>query len=194
VIDERGTILGSYDKVHLVPFGEYVPKFLDALIRAVGLREFVHIPGGFEPGAARSTLAIPGLPPVAATICYEAIFPGEILADGPRPDLILNVTNDGWFGQTTGPHQHFAQARLRAVEEGLPLVRAANTGISAVVDSYGRTVDKLPLGVEGIIDSNLPVAAPATVYSSAGRFSLTATLVFCLMILIVRRRHQSTSP
>ncbi|MBL0403603.1 apolipoprotein N-acyltransferase [Microvirga aerilata] len=194
VIDEKGTILGSYDKVHLVPFGEYVPKFLDALIRAVGLREFVHIPGGFEPGAARSTLAIPGLPPVAATICYEAIFPGEILADGPRPDLILNVTNDGWFGLTTGPHQHFAQARLRAVEEGLPLVRAANTGISAVVDSYGRTVDKLPLGVEGIIDTNLPVAAPATVYSSGGRFSLTATLVFCLMILIVRRRHQSTSP
>jgi apolipoprotein N-acyltransferase len=171
-----------------------VPGFLDRLIRAVGLREFVHIPGGFEPGAARTSLSIPGLPPVAATICYEAIFPGEILADGARPELILNVTNDGWFGQTTGPHQHFAQARLRAVEEGLPLVRAANTGISAVIDPFGRTVDKLPLGVEGVIDSDLPVAEPATVYKSWGRFSLTATLVICLMILIVRRRHRSSSP
>ena len=104
------------------------------------------------------TLAVPGLPPVAATICYEAIFPGEILPDGPRPDLILNVTNDAWFGQTPGPYQHFAQARLRAVEEGLPLVRAANTGISAVVDPYGRIVEHLPLGVEGVLDSTLPVA------------------------------------
>jgi apolipoprotein N-acyltransferase len=194
VIDDRGTILGSYDKVHLVPFGEYVPKFLDTLIRAVGLRQFVHIPGGFEPAGRRMTLAVPGLPPAAATICYEAIFPGEILAEGPRPNLILNVTNDAWFGQTPGPYQHFAQARLRAIEEGLPLVRAANTGISAVVDPYGRIVDVLPLGVEGIVDSTLPVAASATVYSGWGRFSLTVTLVFCLMILIVRRGQQPYFP
>jgi apolipoprotein N-acyltransferase len=192
VIDEKGTILGSYDKVHLVPFGEYVPKFLDALIRVVGLHQFVHIPGGFEPSAAHATLSIPGLPPVAATICYEAIFPGEILPDGPRPDLILNVTNDAWFGQTPGPYQHFAQARLRAVEEGLPLIRAANTGISAVIDPYGRIVDNLPLGVEGVLDTILPVAGSPTVYSGLGRFSLTATLVICLMALIVRRRRQPT--
>jgi apolipoprotein N-acyltransferase len=140
------------------------------------------------------TLAIPGLPPVAATICYEAIFPGEILGDGPRPNLILNVTNDAWFGQTPGPYQHFAQARLRAVEEGLPLVRAANTGISAIVDPFGRTVDSLPLSVEDIIDSSLPVAAPPTFYSKWGRFSLTATLLICLMILIVRRGKQSSYP
>ena len=193
-IDDRGTILGSYDKVHLVPFGEYVPGFLDALIRALGLRQFVHIPGGFEPSAKRTTLAIPGLRPAAATICYEAIFPGDILADGPRPDLILNVTNDAWFGRTPGPYQHFAQARLRAVEEGLPLVRAANTGISAVVDPFGRIMDELPLGVEGIIDATLPVAEPITLYRKVGRFSLTATLAICLMFLIVRRRHQSTFP
>lgn len=194
VIDEKGTILGAYDKVHLVPFGEYVPKFLDALIRAVGLRQFVHIPGGFEPSEKRSTLSIPGLPPVAATICYEAIFPGEILAEGPRPDLILNVTNDAWFGQTPGPYQHFAQARLRAVEEGLPLIRAANTGISAVVDPFGRVVNKLPLGVEGVVDASLPVAEPLTLYRKWGRFSLTATLSICLIIVIARRRHQSSSP
>lgn len=194
VIDDQGTILGSYDKAHLVPFGEYVPRFLDAIIRAVGLRQFVHIPGGFEPAEKRMTLAIPGLPPVAATICYEAIFPGEILGDGPRPNLILNVTNDAWFGETPGPYQHFAQARLRAVEEGLPLVRAANTGISAIVDPFGRIVDQLPLSVEANIDTTLPVAEPATVYSKWGKFSLTVTLVICLMLLVVRRGQHSTFP
>jgi apolipoprotein N-acyltransferase len=187
VIDDRGTILGTYDKVHLVPFGEYVPGFLDTLIKAVGLHQFVHIPGGFEPSDRRKPLSIPGLPPVAATICYEAIFPGEILPDGPRPNLILNVTNDAWFGQTAGPYQHFAQARLRAVEEGLPLVRAANTGISAVVDPYGRIVGSLPLGVEGVLDANLPVAKEANLSSKTSRFSLTALLAICLMTLIVRR-------
>ncbi|HZH11568.1 MAG TPA: apolipoprotein N-acyltransferase [Microvirga sp.] len=194
VIDDRGTILGSYDKVHLVPFGEYVPKFLDALIRAVGLRQFVHIPGGFEPAEERRPLHIPGLPAVAATICYEAIFPGEILPDGPRPSLILNVTNDGWFGQTPGPYQHFAQARLRSVEEGLPLIRAANTGISAIVDSYGRIVDSLPLGVEGNIDGKLPVAGAAILSSKTRSFSLTAMLTICLMALIVRRKQRTSSP
>ncbi|WP_134500776.1 apolipoprotein N-acyltransferase [Microvirga pakistanensis] len=192
VIDHRGTILGSYDKVHLVPFGEYVPRFLEALIRAVGLRQFVHIPGGFEPAESRKPLSVPGLPPVAATICYEAIFPGQILpeGDGPPARLILNVTNDGWFGQTTGPYQHFAQARLRAVEEGLPLVRAANTGISAVVDPYGRIVDSLQLGVEGVIDSDLPVASGAIHSSITRRFSLTTILMICLMALIVRRKQK----
>jgi apolipoprotein N-acyltransferase len=189
VIDHQGTITDSYDKVHLVPFGEYVPGFLDNLIRAVGLREFVHIPGGFEPSENRATLRIPGLPLVAATICYEAIFPGAILPDGPRPNLILNVTNDAWFGQTPGPYQHFAQARLRAVEEGLPLVRAANTGISAVVDPFGRVLKSLPLGLEGTIDSPLPVEISATVYGRYGMFVLTATLVICLMALVVRRRR-----
>ena len=195
VIDDRGTILGSYDKVHLVPFGEYVPKFLDALIRAVGLRQFVHIPGGFEPGERHEALAVPGMPPVAATICYEAIFPGGILpkGDSPRPRLILNVTNDGWFGQTTGPYQHFSQARLRAVEEGLPLVRAANTGISAIVDPYGRVVDSLPLGVEGVLDADLPVALEAVHPPETRSFSLTALLTICLMALIVRRKQRATS-
>lgn len=191
VIDDKGTILGSYDKAHLVPFGEYVPRFLDALIQAVGLRQFVHIPGGFEPSASRSSLAVPGLPPVAATICYEAIFPGEILPEGPRPSLILNVTNDAWFGQTPGPYQHFAQARLRAVEEGLPLVRAANTGISAVVDPFGRIVDSLPLGVEDVLDAHVPVAIEAPTFGGFPRFSLTATLAVCLMALTLRRRKRS---
>ena len=109
-------------------------------------------------------MSIPGLPPVAATICYEAIFPDDFLPDGPRPDLILNVTNDAWFGLTPGPYQHFAQARLRAVEEGLPLVSAANTGISAIVDPYGRVVASLPLGTEGVLDAALPRSLSRTVY------------------------------
>lgn len=187
VIDGRGAIIGTYDKVHLVPFGEYVPKVFDSLIRALGLRQFVHIPGGFTPAEVRTGLAVPGLPPMAATICYEAIFPGEVLPPGPRPHLILNVTNDAWFGRTPGPYQHFAQARLRAVEEGLPLVRAANTGISAVVDPYGRIMGQLPLGIEGILSSRLPVGVSETFYKKIGSFPLTAMLVICLMGLAVSR-------
>ncbi|AWM88794.1 apolipoprotein N-acyltransferase [Microvirga sp. 17 mud 1-3] len=190
VIDDRGTILGSYDKVHLVPFGEYVPAFLDTLIRAMGLRQFVHIPGGFEPSARRTTLAVPGLPPVAATICYEAIFPGEFMPEGPRPQLILNVTNDAWFGNTPGPYQHFAQARLRSVEEGLPLVRDANTGISAVVDPYGRVIASLPLGGEGVLDADLPPAIPPPFQARVGTFVLTAMLLICLMAAMAHRRRR----
>jgi apolipoprotein N-acyltransferase len=125
----------------------------------------VHSPGGFEAGAGRRPLSVPGLPPVAPLICYEAIFPGEVVPAAPgaeRPGLLLNVTNDGWFGLTAGPYQHFAQARLRSIEEGLPLVRAANTGISAIVDPYGRIVARLALGAEGVLDGPLPrrIAAP----------------------------------
>lgn len=193
-IDHRGTILESYDKVHLVPFGEYLPKFLDTLIRSAGLRQFISIPGGFEPSEKRTTLSVPGLPAVAATICYEAIFPDEFLPDGPRPDLILNVTNDAWFGMTPGPYQHFAQSRLRAVEEGLPLVRAANTGISAIVDPFGRIVASLPLGSEGVLDGGLPRSLSRTVYAQSRRFVLTAMLVICLMAPAVRRRRRLLKP
>ncbi|MGO9673349.1 MAG: apolipoprotein N-acyltransferase [Methylocella sp.] len=164
VIASSGAILDTYDKAHLVPFGEYLP-FESALSR-VGLHHFVHIPGGFEAGSMRRTLNVPGLPPIAPLICYEAIFPGEALPQergAPRPGLMLNVTDDGWFGLTAGPYQHFAEARLRAIEEGLPLVRAANTGISAIVDPYGRILELLPLGAVGLLKGSLPlpVAPPA---------------------------------
>ncbi len=164
VIEPDGTITDTYDKVHLVPFGEYLPNVLDGLLRAVGLRQFVAVPGGFTAGSPTSQrmLTVPGLPPVVATICYEAIFPGAIRPAGPPaegakpPGLILNVTNDGWFGDTPGPRQHLAQARMRAVEEGLPLVRDANTGISAVIDPHGRIVAETPVGEETILDTDLP--------------------------------------
>jgi apolipoprotein N-acyltransferase len=159
VIANGGRILDSYDKVHLVPFGEYLP--LQSILNSLGLHHFVHVPGGFEAGAARKTLAVPGLPEVAPLICYEAIFPGEVMsqpASAKRPGLLLNVTNDAWFGMTAGPHQHFAQARLRAIEEGLPMIRAANTGISAIIDPYGQILEQLPLGAEGLLEGTLPQA------------------------------------
>jgi apolipoprotein N-acyltransferase len=189
VVDDEGVIVASYDKVHLVPFGEYLPPFLDTLIRGVGLSQFVSIPGGFASGSARAPLAIKGLPAAAPLICYEAVFPGEVAARGPRAGFFLNVTNDGWFGQTSGPYQHFAQARLRSIEEGLPLVRVANTGISGVVDAYGRVAASLPLGVEGVLDATLPRAGPVTLYGRAGDFVFAGLLFLFLAASRFRARE-----
>jgi len=159
VIGEGGLIIDNYDKVHLVPFGEYLP--LDGLLRRLGLHNFVHVPGGFTAGEARMRpLFIPNLPLAAPLICYEAIFPGTIVPiqapSAERPAFMLNVTDDIWFGLTAGPYQHFEQARLRTIEEGLPLVRGANTGVSAIVDPVGRIVTSLPLGAEGLLRGPLP--------------------------------------
>jgi apolipoprotein N-acyltransferase len=164
-------LVAAYDKTHLVPFGEYLP--LDALLRPFGVHHLV--PGIWDVGAGPRRLFAPGLPPIAPLICFEAIFPGEAVDAGkPRPQWLLNVTNDGWFGKTSGPYQHFAQARLRTIEEGLPLVRVANTGISAIVDPYGRVLQSLPLGVEGVIDGPLPASAPSTFFSRYGAFVFPA--------------------
>lgn len=169
-LDSGGTILGSYDKFHLVPFGEYVP-----------LRKFLPInkitSGGtdFSAGPGPQTVVLPGLPPVSPLICYEVIFPGEVIDRQNRPAWLLNVTNDAWYGRTAGPHQHFAIAGLRAVEEGVPLVRSANTGISGVVDSYGRVVGRLALGTRGVLDVDLPAALPMpTLYAQTGNWPILA--------------------
>jgi apolipoprotein N-acyltransferase len=188
VVGDDGAVLGTYDKTHLVPFGEYFPHFLDATLRSLGLRQFVHVPGGFEAGERGGTLLVPGLPVVAATICYEAIFPGAVVAAGARPGLILNVTNDAWFGHTPGPHQHLAQARLRAVEEGLPLVRAANTGISAVIDPYGRMRASLPLGTEGVIDAPLPGVIAQPLFARYGNALAVALALGCWFGTMTARR------
>ncbi|MGH6812889.1 MAG: apolipoprotein N-acyltransferase [Methylocella sp.] len=187
VIASGGHILDSYDKVHLVPFGEYLP-FQTAFDR-LGLRQFVHLPGGFEAGSKRRLLVVPGLPAVAPLICYEAIFPGEVVPSGaPRPGLLLNVTNDGWFGATPGPYQHFAQARLRAIEEGLPLIRAANTGISAIVDPHGRVLAELPLGAEDVLDGALPQAIAPPVFARFPFVSGFSIWIAVLAIAVSRRR------
>lgn len=150
-IDPAGRIGASFDKVHLVPFGEYVPA------RAwLPLPKITDGATDFTPGTTLETLVLPGLPPVSPTICYEDIFPGRVALDEPRPLWLLNVTNDGWFGNSPGPYQHFAAARLRAIEEGLAMVRAANTGVTGIVDPYGRVVASLPLGREDILDGMLP--------------------------------------
>jgi apolipoprotein N-acyltransferase len=195
VTRERG-IIASYDKHHLVPFGEYLPGPFAELIQLLGLKPFVSIPGGFAASPSRRPLAIPGLPPVAATICYEAIFPGEVMPDlrsvdaALRPRLLLNVTNDAWFGNTPGPHQHLQQARLRAIEEGIPLVRAANTGISAVIDPYGREIGRLPLGREGVLDAGLPHAIGSTTFSRVGQAAAAVMVLLCLLAGVVARfRH-----
>lgn len=167
VVGPDGSILDSADKVHLVPFGEYLP-FSDFLT-SLGLRQFVPAPGGFEAGTHRKLLNVPGLPAAAPLICYEAIFPGEVLPSIGHARLFINLTNDAWFGVTPGPHQHLAQARLRTIEEGIPLIRAANSGISAVIDPYGRVLGSLPLGTDGVLDANLPEPIEFTVFGNLSR-------------------------
>jgi apolipoprotein N-acyltransferase len=161
-----GEIRAVYDKAHLVPYGEYLP--LENWLQPLGFRRLVTIPGSFTVGAGPVTLPLGGRPPVSPLICYEAIFPGRVVNSHDRPGWLLNITNDGWFGQSSGPYQHLAQARFRSIEEGLPLLRAANTGISAVIDGYGRILRQLPLGSKGVIDSILPQAIPPPPYVRIG--------------------------
>jgi apolipoprotein N-acyltransferase len=187
VLDEAGTVVGDgYDKVRLVPFGEYVP------LRAwlPGVPKLTDGAVDFSPGPSPVTLSVPGLPPALALICYEAIFPGRLPANGPAPGWLLTVTNDAWFGTSAGPHQHALAARLRAVELGLPMVRVANGGISFVTDAFGRERAGLPLGARGVLDTPLPAALPGgTPY---GRFSdapLLAALAILLTALVLTRRR-----
>jgi apolipoprotein N-acyltransferase len=149
-----------------VPFGEYLP--LQELLERTGLTQLTNVPGGFVPGEQRRRMAVPGAPDMLPLICYEAIFPGEAVPQGERPGWLVNLTNDAWFGISTGPYQHFQQARIRAIEEGLPLIRAANNGISAVIDPLGRVIAALPLGHEGLLDSALPRPAQITIYARIG--------------------------
>lgn len=181
-LDSSGTILANFDKVHLVPFGEFVP-----LRDYLSFAKVTHGRVDFTPGPGLKTLDLPGLPPVGPLVCYEVIFPGQVSMPGARPGWLLSVTNDAWFGTSTGPYQHLASARLRAVEEGLPMVRVANTGISAVYDSYGREVARLGLNRSGVIDAALPRAlAQPTVFARLGNWvilvllGIVVTLVFVL--------------
>jgi apolipoprotein N-acyltransferase len=172
--------------VHLVPFGEYLP--FEHLLTRLGLMQLAGGPGGFLPGSERRRMAIPGAPDMLPLVCYEVIFPGTAVPDGERPGWLLNLTNDAWFGISAGPYQHFQQARVRAIEEGLPLIRVANSGISAVIDPVGRVVASLPLGQDGLLDSALPKPARITLYARTGDATfivvvagiLTAGFIFAL--------------
>ncbi len=166
VIDDKGKVVGGYDKTHLVPFGEYLP--FEDFLESLGLMQLTGVRGGFSAGHGPRLLAIPGAPPASPLICYEIIFPDDVVEKSARPGWLLNITNDAWFGSSAGPYQHFHQARVRAVEQGLPLVRAANTGISAMVDAYGRILAEIGLGERGAIDSELPKAGPQTLFARLG--------------------------
>jgi len=187
VIDHDGSILALYDKVHLVPFGEYLP--FEHVLERLGLQELTKQRGGFLAGDRRRLISIPGAPPALPLICYEIIFPGEVVPQGERPGWMVNVTNDGWFGISTGPYQHFQQARVRAIENGLPLARAANTGISAVVDPLGRIINSLPLGREGVLDSPLPRPISAPIYARVGDAPAAIIVAIALLAVVRRRLH-----
>ncbi|WP_370675883.1 apolipoprotein N-acyltransferase [Pleomorphomonas sp. PLEO] len=189
-IDDAGAILAAYDKVHLVPFGEYMP--LSALLHRLGVGELFRGIGGFSSGPRRKLIAIAGHPSFSVLICYEAIFPGEVLPESGRPDYLVNITNDGWFGRSTGPHQHLDAARMRAIEEGLPVVRAANTGISAIIDAYGRTVASLPLGEDGVLDGFVPSERPMTFFQHGGSTFLLAFNVFFILLALLGKRKRRT--
>jgi apolipoprotein N-acyltransferase len=189
VIDHDGSVISVYDKVHLVPFGEYLP-FQDLLER-LGLQQITKVQGGFIPGARRRALEVPRAPRFMPLICYEIVFPGEAVPRGERPGWLVNVTNDGWFGRSSGPYQHLQQARVRAIEEGLPVVRAANTGISAVIDPLGRIVASLPLGTEGVLDSALPRPVGRTLYVRAGD-GAAGLLIGAAFVIVIRRRSRRT--
>ena len=191
VIDHDGSVLSVYDKLHLVPFGEYLP-FQDWMEK-LGFVQLTKVQGEFIPGTRRRVMEIPGAPRALPLICYEVAFPGSIAARDDRPGWIVNLTNDGWFGISTGPYQHLQQARLRAIEEGLPLVRAANTGISAVIDPSGRIVARLGLGIEGVLDASLPSALPPTVYARLRDIPIVVIIAVALLLVIRRRLVRRTA-
>jgi apolipoprotein N-acyltransferase len=185
-VDGRANVQASYDKHHLVPFGEYLP-FRRVLAR-LGVDKMVQgSPVDFSPGPGVRTLHLAGLPGFSPLICYEAIFPGAVSDGRDRPAWLLSITNDAWFGPGAGPAQHFAMARMRAAEEGLPLVRAANTGISAVVDSLGRVQDRIDIGRRGIIDADLPPARTPTLYAQFGDLIFFTLLALSGLVLVGRR-------
>ena len=185
LIDHDGSVLSVYDKLHLVPFGEYLP--FQGWMEKLGFVQLTRVHGGFIPGTGRRAMEVPGAPAALPLICYEIIFPGSLAASDDRPGWIINLTNDGWFGNSTGPYQHLQQARLRAIEEGLPVVRAANTGISAVIDPSGRIVAQLGLGIDGVLDATLPTALSPPLYARLG--DIPAIILMAAAILFIARRR-----
>jgi apolipoprotein N-acyltransferase len=178
IFGHEGQLLATYDKFHLVPFGEYVP--FPGMLHALGIDRLVNQPGSFASGDGPHTYAVPGAPPLAPLICYEVLFPREVTAQR-RPGWLVNVTDDSWFGpaDSTGPYQHLLVARTRAIEEGLPLVRAANTGISAVIDPRGRITADLGVGHTGIVDAALPKPLAPTLFARTGHAIFWLMLIAC---------------
>ncbi|HXC57601.1 MAG TPA: apolipoprotein N-acyltransferase [Rhizomicrobium sp.] len=174
VFGHGGQLLATYDKFHLVPFGEYLP--LESWLRSLGITKLVGFPGSFTAGDGPHTLRVSGMPAIGPLICYEILFPGAVVGES-RPAWLVNITDDSWFGPWAGPRQHLLAARVRAIEEGLPVARAANTGISAVIDADGRIVSALGLDQKGVVDASLPESLPPTPYSRFGDFGFFVLLI-----------------
>ena len=188
IVGPDAKILATYDKFHLVPFGEYIPlrKYLNNFLPLIKLTEGRV---DFSSGPGQRTITVPGAPRVSPLICYEVIFSGAVTPSGtkgmPRPEWLLNITNDAWFGVSSGPFQHLAAAQLRAVEEGLPLVRVANTGISAVIDGYGRIRKASNLNERTYVDAPLPMPLETpTIFS---RTKEAGVFLFILLLIIFSR-------
>ncbi len=177
ILDDMTNLISYYDKSHLVPFGEYVP-----LKDIIPIPKVVPLPADFQAGTGIRTITIPKAPTASPLICYEIIFPGQVALKKPRPNWLLNITNDAWYGISAGPYQHLGIAQMRAVEEGLPVVRGTNNGISAVINPYGQIIASKGLGEEGIIDSPLPRSIDPTPYAKLGNL-IPLTLSFLFLII-----------
>lgn len=193
VFGASGGLNAVYDKIHLVPFGEYLP--FQSTLESLGLEQLTRVRGGFAAGRApRPVIDVAGLPPLIGLVCYEAIFPAAVVQGTERPALAINVTNDGWFGNTTGPRQHFHMARVRAVEEAIPIIRVANNGISAVIDPYGRVLARLEMNVRGVVDSPVPRAGAAPLYARTGDLVFWGLICLTLMAASWMRPATGASP
>ncbi|MDX2027783.1 MAG: apolipoprotein N-acyltransferase [Alphaproteobacteria bacterium] len=185
-VDGKANVVAGYDKFHLVPFGEYIP-----FRTILPLRALATFGTDFSSGEGPRSLRVTGLPSFSPLICYEIIFPGEVEDRADPPHFLLNVTNDGWYGNTSGPYQHFAVARIRAIEEGRPLVRAANTGISGVMDSYGRVTARLGLGETGFVDADVPEVLNGTLFSQYGGRGLWLIFgLFSIALIYIRIKRK----
>ncbi len=176
LLDDNGQWLDYFDKKHLIPFGEYMP--FKSVLSLIGLQQLANAHGEFGVGTKTRYIAGNGIPAFAPLLCYEVIFPQEIIEKGARPEWLLNLTNDGWYGLSDGPFQHMHYSRVRSVEQGLPMVRAANTGISAIIDPYGRVVSQLSLGQAGVLRGRLPSKISPTLYARFGGWIFVLILVF----------------
>ncbi len=187
LLDSDGVLIDNYDKHHLVPFGEYIP--LQEILSKTGLSALTG--RGWTAGEGARVISAGDAPPFLPLICYEAIFPQHASADGERADWIVQITNDAWFGKFSGPYQHLVQTRVRAIEQGLPLARSANTGVSAMVGPYGRVIEAIPLGEMGVIDASMPAPLPETLYSRSGDWPVAGFLLLLtiLQLLPAKRRR-----
>ncbi|WP_242147659.1 apolipoprotein N-acyltransferase [Sphingomonas sp. BAUL-RG-20F-R05-02] len=178
-IDARASLLGRYDKAHLVPWGEYLPA--RPLMSAIGLSRLVPGDLDFAPGAGPRTMTLPGFGKVGFQICYEIIFSGKVVDPKLRPDFLFNPSNDSWYSRS-GPEQNLAQGRMRAIEEGLPVLRATPTGVSAAIDARGRVLASIPWNTRGAVELPLPAPLPPTLFARAGNW--LAMLVAGAMLLL----------